>query len=156
MKEIYKQFGCDDLHRKQAIFSSLFIMQNRMQTAGEKILKDITMKQWLVIAMTGCCPPPRTLTKVGKLMGCSRQNVKTLARALEEKGFVRLVAGSQNSVCIELTEKAQEYTAEFDKRTGIALNLLFSEFSEEEIKQLYILYMKLYDGLDKVEDYAKQ
>lgn len=89
-------------------------------------------------------------------MGCSRQNVKTLARALEEKGFVRLEAGVQNSVCIELTNKVQEYAAEFDRHTGIALDLLFSDFSEEEIKQLYILYMKLYDGLEKVEEYAKK
>ncbi|MDD6326951.1 MAG: hypothetical protein PUA62_00665 [Lachnospiraceae bacterium] len=108
-----------------------------------------------MLAMTGCCPPPRTLTKVGKLMGCSRQNVKTLARALEEKGFIRLVQGGQNSVCIELTEKVQEYAAEFDSRTDEALSLFFSEFTGEEIQQIYTLYMKLYDGLEKVEEYAK-
>ena len=58
-----------------------------MQTAGEKLQTEISMKQWLLLAMTECCPEPRTLTNIGNLMGCSRQNVKKLALALEKKGF---------------------------------------------------------------------
>ena len=83
---LLKEFDCDMEHRIQAIFSSIFIMQNRMQTAGEKIQTQISMKQWLLLAMAGSCPEPRTLTNLGTLMGCSRQNVKKLALALEKRG----------------------------------------------------------------------
>ena len=98
---IFKEYECDTEHRMQAIFSSVFVLQNRMQTAGEKLQTQISMKQWLLLAMAACCPEPRTLTDVGKLMGCSRQNIKKLALALEKKSFVRLVSGGNNSVCIE-------------------------------------------------------
>ena len=142
-KELFNQYGDDTEHRIQAIFSSIFVMQNRMQTAGEKIQTQISMKQWLLLTMTASCPEPRTLTNVGALMGCSRQNVKKLAMALEKQGFVRLVLGSNNSVNIELTEKVAEYLQEMVERHTCTLRLLFADFSEEEISALFTLYQKL-------------
>ena len=156
MNELFEQFNCDTLHRMQAIFSSIFVLQNRMQTAGEKLQTQISMKQWLLLAMTACCPEPRTLTNIGNLMGCSRQNVKKLALALEKKGFVHLQLSSNNSVLVELTEDVQRYAEEIGERQMKALSLLFSDFSEEEIGQLFFLYSKLYTGLERVENYAEE
>ena len=156
MNESFEQFNCDTTHRMQAIFSSIFVLQNRMQTAGEKLQTKISMKQWLLLAMTACCPEPRTLTNIGNLMGCSRQNVKKLALALEKKGFVRLQLSSNNSVLVELTEDVQCYAEEIGERQMKALSLLFADFSEEEIGQLFFLYSKLYTGLERVENYAEE
>ena len=156
MNESFEQFSCDTPHRMQAIFSSIFVLQNRMQTAGEKLQTEISMKQWLLLAMTECCPEPRTLTNIGNLMGCSRQNVKKLALALEKKGFVHLLLSNNNSVLVELTEKVQRYAEEIGERQMKALSLLFSDFSEEEIEQLFFLYSKLYTGLERVENYAEE
>ena len=156
MNEIFEEYGCDTLHRMQAIFSSIFVLQNRMQTAGEKLQTEISMKQWLLLAMTECCPEPRTLTNVGNLMGCSRQNVKKLALALEKKGFVRLLSSSNNSILIDLTEEVKRYTEEIGERHMRALSFLFADFSEEEIKQLFSLYKKLYAGLERMENYAEE
>lgn len=156
MNESFEQFNCDTTHRMQAIFSSIFVLQNRMQTAGEKLQTKISMKQWLLLAMTACCPEPRTLTNIGNLMGCSRQNVKKLALALEKKGFVHLQLSNNNSVLVELTEEVQRYAEEIGERQIKALSLLFSDFSEEEIEQLFFLYSKLYTGLERVESYAEK
>ena len=156
MNELFEQFNCDTTHRMQAIFSSIFVLQNRMQTAGEKLQTQISMKQWLLLAMTACCPEPRTLTNIGNLMGCSRQNVKKLALVLEKKGFVHLQLSSNNSVLVELTEDVQRYAEEIGERQMKALSLLFSDFSEEEIEQLFFLYSKLYTGLERVENYAEE
>lgn len=156
MDEIFEQYKCDTEHRMQAIFSSIFVLQNRMQTAGEKLQTQISMKQWLLLAMAACCPEPRTLTNVGTLMGCSRQNIKKLALALEKKGFIRLLSGANNSVCIELTDKVGQYTEEIGERHLQTLKLLFSDFSEDEIKQLFSLYTKLFAGMERVEKYAEE
>lgn len=156
MNESFEQFDCDTTHRMQAIFSSIFVLQNRMQTAGEKLQTKISMKQWLLLAMTACCPEPRTLTNIGNLIGCSRQNVKKLALALEKKGFVHLQLSNNNSVLVELTEEVQRYAEEIGERQIKALSLLFSDFSEEEIEQLFFLYSKLYTGLERVESYAEE
>lgn len=156
MNELFEAYDCDTQHRVQAIFSSIFVLQNRMQTAGEKLQTEISMKQWLLLAMTECCPEPRTLTNIGNLMGCSRQNIKKLALALEKKGFVRLLFGANNSVCIELTDKINAYAKEMGELHLQALKLLFADFNEEEIKQLFHLYAKLYMGVERVEKYAEE
>lgn len=156
MNDFFEAFGCDTQHRVQAIFSSIFVLQNRMQTAGEKLQTDISMKQWLLLAMTECCSEPRTLTNIGNLMGCSRQNIKKLALALERKGFVRFLLGANNSVCIELTDKVNAYAQEMGTRHLQALTLLFADFSEEEIEQLFHLYAKLYAGVERVEQYTEE
>ena len=156
MNEMYESFSADNLERTKAIFASIFVMQNRMQTACEKLQTQISMKQWLLIAMTVSCPEPRTLSSVGSLMGCSRQNIKKLAAALENKGFVQLLQGANNSVRIELTEKAAQYFAEMEQRHSKTMQLLFSHFSEEEIMQLFRLYGKLYEGIEKVEKFAQE
>ena len=109
------------------------------------------MKQWLMLTIIEVCPRPHTLTNVGAYMGCSRQNAKQLAMALSKKGYVRLVLGAQNSVHIELTEKAAEYERKMGKRYESALRLLFSDFSEDELPQFYELYKKLYSGVEKIE-----
>ncbi len=156
MNELFEQFNCDTQHRIQAIFSSIFVLQNRMQTACEKLQTKISMKQWLLLAMTECCPEPRTLTNIGNLMGCSRQNVKKLALALEKKGFVNLQLSNNNSVHIELTEEVKRYAEEIGERHLKALSLLFDDFSEQEIEQLFSLYTKLYAGLERLENYAEE
>ena len=156
VNDFFETFGCDTQHRVQAIFSGIFVLQNRMQTAGEKLQTEISMKQWLLLVMTECCPEPRTLTNIGNLMGCSRQNIKKLALALEKKGFVRLLLGVNNSVCVELTDKVNAYAQEIGGRNLQALSLLFADFSEDEIKQLFQLYTKLYAGVERVEQYVEE
>lgn len=154
--EIFESYDCNTEQRMQAIFTSIFVLQNRMQTAGEKLQTQISMKQWLLLAMAACCPEPRTLTNVGNLMGCSRQNIKKLALALEKKGFVRLLSGGNNSVQIELTNKVSQYAEEMGERHLQSLKLLFSDFSEDEINQLFNLYAKLFAGMARVENYAEK
>lgn len=60
MDKLFEEYDCDTEHRVQAIFSSIFILQNRMQTAVEKLQTEISLKQWLLLVMTTCCPEPRT------------------------------------------------------------------------------------------------
>jgi len=156
MKELFEQFGGNNLNRMQAVFASFFIIQNRLQTSYEKLKNDITMKQWLMLTMIGVCPEPHTLTNIGAYMGCSRQNTKQLAMALSKKGYVRLVLGAQNSVNIELTEEVYNYEKKTSKRNEEVLRLFFSDFSEQELLTLYQLYKKLYTGIEKVENQMEE
>ena len=152
---LLKEFDRDTPHRVMALFCGIFIQQNRMQTACEKIQTDISMKQWLMLAMLEQCPEPKTLTNVGKLMGCSRQNIKKLAAALAQKGYLTMTEGTNNAVCLEETEKVAAYSAQMAERRSQVMQLLFADFSEAEISQFYALHRKLYAGIQRVEEYAK-
>lgn len=73
--ELFESYGCDTPHRVQGIFKH-FCFAKSYADSRRKLQTEISMKQWLLLAMTECCPEPRTLTNIGNLMGCSRQNVK--------------------------------------------------------------------------------
>lgn len=154
MKRLLDRYDCDTPHRMQGIFCNIFIQQNRLQTACEKVQQNMSMKQWLLLALLEQCPEPKTLTNVGRLMGCSRQNVKKLAAVLEQKGYLTITPNGGHTVCLAPTEKVEAYAREMDARRGQVLRLLFSEFREEEIAQLYALHRKLYTGMERVENYA--
>lgn len=156
MNELYKAQNVNTESRIGAIFTCIFILQNRLQTAGEKIQTEITMKQWLLLAMVNTCPEPRTLTSVGELMGCSRQNVKKLALALQNKGYLQLCEGYNNSINIQFTDKMNEYMKGMNERHVNTLKLLFADFTEDEIQQMFIFMGKLYDGVERVEEYADE
>ena len=140
----------------QAIFSSIFVLQNRLQSAGDKLQTEISMKQWLLLAMTEVCPEPRTLTRIGALMGCSRQNVKKLAQALAQNAFVQLERGAGNAVEVVLTERAAQYIDATADQNAEALAMLFADLSEAEIAELFRLYRKLYAGMTRLEAYARE
>lgn len=97
-----------------------------------------------MLAMLEQCPEPKTLTNVGKLMGCSRQNIKKLAAVLAQKGYLTMTEGANNAVCLEETEKVAAYSAQMAERRSQVMQLLFADFSEEEISHFYSLNRKLY------------
>ena len=155
MLDLFESLSVDTPNQMRGIFASIFIIQNRLQTAGEKIQSEISMKQWLLLAMVKFCPQPRTLTNIGNLMGCSRQNVKKLALTLENKGYIQLVHGKKSSICIELTNKANIYSTKMAEKHSQTLKLLFADFNSDEIEQLFNLYVKLYSGITRVENFTK-
>lgn len=158
LEKIIKEYAKDDLHRKQGIFASLFILQNKLQTAGDKLDPELTMKQWLLLAMAETFEGPATLTEIGQMMGCSRQNVKKIALTLEKKGFVRLEKkeGDSRAVCLLQDERMKKYAQRVGAMQQEVLTLLFEDFSEEEIEALYQGVRKLYAGISKIEKYVEE
>lgn len=158
LEKIIKEYAKDDLHRKQGIFASMFILQNRLQTACDKLDPELTMKQWLLLAMAATHEGASTLTEIGRLMGCSRQNVKKIALSLEKKGFVRLEKkeGDSRAICLLQDERMKEYAQRVGAMQQEVLNLLFEDFTAEEIETLYQGVIKLYAGISKVEKYVEE
>ena len=154
LEDVLDNYNSDNLSRQQAIYTSFFVIQNRLQTSGEKAQSELSMKQWLLLTILSVCPKPHTLTNVGKMMGCSRQNVKKLAILLEAKGYIKTIEGTNNSLCIELTNKVNDYSNEIGYKQVKMLELLFSQFNEDEIKSFFSMIQKLYNGLGKVEEYV--
>ncbi|WP_124058658.1 MarR family winged helix-turn-helix transcriptional regulator [Vaginisenegalia massiliensis] len=138
------------------LFGLLFIVENRLTTACEKIQTEISMKQWLLLALVMTQADSQTLTELGKLMGCSRQNIKKLALALEQKGLVQLKEGPRKSYDIQVLPKAYELADQMALRHETTLRLLFSDFSQQEIQIFHRLYSKLEINIKKVEDYANE
>ena len=154
LEDILDNYNDNNLSREQAIYTSFFVIQNRLQTSGEKAQSELSMKQWLLLTIVSVCPKPHTLTNIGKMMGCSRQNVKKIVNLLEAKEYIEIIEGTNNSLHIELTDKVECYSNEIGYKQMKMLELLFSEFNEIEISSFFKLIQKLYKGLEKVEEYV--
>ncbi|MBR6072404.1 MAG: hypothetical protein IKP77_06230 [Acholeplasmatales bacterium] len=154
LEDILDDYNNDTLSREQAIYTSFFVIQNRLQTSGEKAQSELSMKKWLLLTIVSVCPKPHTLTNIGKMMGCSRQNVKKLITLLETKGYIEIIEGTNNSLCIELTNKVQSYSNEIGFKQMKMLELLFSEFNDDQIKLFFNMIQKIFIGLEKVEKYV--
>lgn len=157
LEQLIQEYAESGLQRRQGIFASVFLMQNRLQTACDKLDEEITMKQWLLLAMAGTSEVPMSLTDLGILMGCSRQNVKKLALSLEQKGFLRLgkKQGDSRVVCVILEEKMRSYTERVGDMQQKVMDLLFRGFTEAEICSLYQGIMNLQRNIEEVEKYVE-
>ena len=148
-------FSDDRRHMEQMIFASIFIHQNKMQTACDKLDSEITMKQWLLLAVVSTFDTPMSLSQIGEIMGCSRQNVKKLANSLQKKGYIKYESDNR-STFILVENKMKEYISKVGDMQENVLKILFEDFSNEEIKQYFNLVTKLYSGIEKVENYAHE
>lgn len=148
-------FSADRKHMEQMIFASIFIHQNKMQTACDKLDSEITMKQWLLLAVVSTFDTPMSLSQIGEIMGCSRQNVKKLSDSLQKKGYVKYESNNR-STFILVEDKMKKYINKVGDMQENVLKILFEDFSSEEIKQYFNLVIKLYSGIEKVENYANE
>lgn len=146
----------ENIDNKQYIFANIFILANRLQTACEKIQKDITMKQWLMLALISKTDSKQNLSNIGKIMGCSRQNIKKLARPLQEKGYIEFVKGDNNSLNIITTDKFDQYSKSMANRHSKSLELLFDEFSNEDLANLAKYFDKFFLTIENVESYGEE
>ncbi|CCL14520.1 TPA: MarR family transcriptional regulator [Clostridioides difficile] len=156
-ESLMKKYMVDDDSRKQAIFASIFVMQNKLQTTCDKLDPELTMKQWLLLAIADSVDETLTLTKLGELMGCSRQNVKKLAIALEKKGFIEIEQNEKDSraICLVTKDRVEEYSKKVRGMQEKVLQLLFEDFTEKEAEQLFFGIMKLSIGIENVKNYVE-
>lgn len=148
-------FRFSDTKEKQekAIFSTLFIAGNRLQTIFDNNIPDITLKQFMLLTMVKQSEKELTFTQLGKLLGCSRQNIKKLAEVLAKKGYVTIQQNSSDirAACIAPTDKMIHFFTEIFTEYEHKLSLLFEVYDEQEVKQFFYLMMKLYAGIETFE-----
>lgn len=149
-----KEFSGKRENEIRGIFSSISILQNRLQTIFDKTDEALTLKQFMLLTMIKYSDKKTTLTHLGNLLGSSRQNVKKLATSLEQKGFITISHEIDNkkNTSLSLTQKAEDYADKVSALHTEKLNGIFSDYSDEEIHLFYQLITKLYAGVEREEN----
>lgn len=134
------------------VFANLFLSLTRLQTAGDKVDPSITMKQWLLIAVI-MKSENRTLTALGKQLGCSRQNVKKLAQPLIRSGFLMMESDENDAraVKVKLTDDCLRHLKKRESYETSFMELLFSDFSIEDLETFMELMQKYFAGIERIE-----
>lgn len=153
LTELIRRFKDTRENQEKAIFSTLFIAENRLQTVFDQSDPAVTLKQFMLLTMVRQSEGNQTFTQLGNLLGCSRQNIKKLAAVLEKKGFVTIAQDPEDKRASILIPTAR-LTAYFDQMASHhrqKLASLFQEYTDQEITQLFTLLMKLYGGIESLE-----
>jgi len=157
LQDFVTRFSNGRERQGKAIFSSLFILGNRLQTLFDQRIPELSLKQFMLLSIVRQAAGPMPLTQLGKLLGCSRQNVKKLGTALERKGFVTFQSDPKDErvICICPTQRAEDYFHGAFAPYQQELSCLFVRYSDEEVKLLFTLLSRLYQGVDDLERQGK-
>lgn len=153
LTDLITKFSSNTESQRKVIFSTLFIAVNKLQTIFDNHIPNVSLKQFMLLSVIRHAKEPLTLTQLGNLLGCSRQNVKKLADVLTKKGFVTIqhIPYDTRALCICSTEKVNDYFQNDFSKYQENLRYLFEVYTDEEVKTLFILLSKLYTGIENLE-----
>ncbi|MDE6747867.1 MAG: MarR family transcriptional regulator [Lachnospiraceae bacterium] len=151
--DLITKFSDTTENQEKAIFSTLFIAGNKLQTLFDDRIPEISLKQFMLLSIIRQSKEQLTFTQLGNLLGCSRQNIKKLADVLIKKGFITIQQSPHDTraFCIYPTEKVNDYFQNGFIEYQKELRYLFEVYTYEEIKTLFILLSKLYSGIENLE-----
>lgn len=153
LENLIARFSGTTENQKKAIFSTLFIAGNKLQTLFDNHIPEISLKQFMLLSVVRQSEEPLTLTQLGNLLGCSRQNIKKLADVLRKKGFITIQQSPHDTraMCICPTEKVNDYFINDFSEYQEKLKYLFEVYTDKEIETLFILLSRLYAGIENLD-----
>jgi DNA-binding MarR family transcriptional regulator len=140
--------------QEQFIFGSISLLANRLQAAGDGVMKEITLKQFLLlIVIENIDKDDPSLNDIAIEMGSTRQNIKKMIDILAAKGFVKVtrLENDKRNLSVSLTERAYTFFKKYDKAGNEFLGKLFEDISEENMKILYETFTKLFENISGLE-----
>lgn len=153
LNDLIASFSSTTENQRKAIFSTLFIAGNKLQTLFDNHIPEVSLKQFMLLSIIRQSKEPLTFTQSGNLLGCSRQNIKKLADVLMKKGFITIRQSplDTRAMCICPTEKANSYFQNDFSKYQEELKYLFEVYTDSEIETLFILLSRLYAGIENME-----
>jgi len=157
IEEYIEQKGKTTDGKKSVLFFSLFVMTNRIETIYNAGMEGLTLKQLMLLILVSISEG-ETFTTYGKIMGSSRQNIKTLAESLEKKSYVSIKKNENDRrACgIFLTSKTIKHFKDTDEYYTKQILSLFSEFTDEEIGLMFTFITKFLTGIQRMECHDKK
>lgn len=151
--DLITRFSGTTENQRKAVFSTLFIAGNKLQTLFDNHIPEVSLKQFMLLSIVRQSKEQLTFTQLGDLLGCSRQNIKKLADALMKKGFVTIQQSPHDvrALCICPTEKVNDYFQNDFLEYQEELKYLFEVYTDEEVKMLFLLLSRLYAGIENLE-----
>jgi DNA-binding MarR family transcriptional regulator len=142
----------NSMDKRFALFGYFFAMSNRLQTVGDRFYEEITCKQFfLMICLRLFENGAPTINELSEIMGCSHQNVKSIAGKLEEKGYLEIRPDSDDArkLRIRLTSKADSLAQKYQKKELDFIDMLFTGISDKQIETTFKTLEKMEENINE-------
>lgn len=130
----------------------LSAFDNRFQAVADKMMQEISWKQFFAIICINMCKESPTIKELAEIMGSSHQNVKQILLKLEKKEFVDISVdpSDKRKQRVELTRKCREFCKANDEMSTRAMEAMFDRISREQLQITIRTIMQMEDNLKKI------
>ncbi|MDO5561045.1 MAG: MarR family transcriptional regulator [Oscillospiraceae bacterium] len=143
----------------QMLFGKTLILANKIQTFGDSIFDDFTLKQWFLLVTIKNIPEqdPNVQT-IAEISGTSRQNIKKMLDILSAKGYVRLTVSQSDrrALSVSLTEKTKDYLDKNEEKGVELTKYLFEGISDSDIDTANKVSLTMLENLNKMEKHYEK
>lgn len=150
-KEVMQYENIDFTSTQSSYFllGLLSAFENRFQAVADKLIGEISWKQFFAIICINLCKEKPTIKELAGIMGSSHQNVKQILLKLEKKGFVNISIDGEDrrKQRVELTKKCIQFCNVNDNKSDSAMKAMFNGISEEQLLVTIKTIMQMEDNL---------
>ena len=132
----------------------LSAFDNRFQAVADRLIGEISWKQFFTIICINLCRESPTLQQLADVMGTSHQNCKQLLIKLQKKGFVTLEndPNDRRKQRIHLTEQCTTFCQQRDEYSQQLMQQMFSGIPEENLRITIQTIMQMEQQLTTLAD----
>lgn len=132
----------------------LSAFENRFQAVADKMMKEISWKQFFAVICINLCRETPTINELSEIMGSSHQNVKQILLKLERKGFINFVAdeGDKRKLRVVITDYCKEFCEKNDEQSVMIMKKMFSGLSEEQLQVTIRTIIQIEDNLKNIDN----
>ena len=114
----------------------LSAFENRFQAMADKVMGEISWKQFFAIICINMCKEAPTINELSEILGSSHQNVKQILIKLEKKGFIGFKAdeSDKRKQRIYLTEQCREFCNKNDNLSKTIMEKMFDGIPKKELE----------------------
>ena len=154
IKQVMQHENIDFTGMEESYFllGLLSAFDNRFQAVADKMMQEVSWKQFFAIICTSMCKEEPTIRELAEIMGSSHQNVKQILLKLEKKGFVSITVDEKDKrkQRVGLTQKCREFCEANDEKSMQAIITMFEGVSREQLQITIQTIMQMEDNLKKL------
>lgn len=140
---------------KYLLFGGTFILANKLQAVGDKVVDGLSTKQFFVLRqmMDMQTEPPPTITQIATEMDSSRQNITKMLESLERQGYVTILENEADhrSRSVRMTEAGLQAAVRTADNAKDFLELLFEGIPDEELRVAGEVLVRMVGNLEKMQ-----
>lgn len=146
----------DWIQKAQITFGNILIVANKIQSKGDGLFDDLSLKQWFLLIIVSNMPETDlSINRIAEVNGTTRQNVRKMLEIMRNKGYVELCQGKKDARTLEvqLTNKTKEFLKANEELGILYTRQLFEGVKEEQLDTVNNVCNKLFSNL---ENFRKQ
>lgn len=141
------------------VYGTLFSLTNRIQTIGDDVFFDISMKQHFILMVVGLFNDKSpSLKDVADIVGCSYQNVKKLATTLETKGYLKIERDTIDKRKYNLIkmDKVKTVSSAIDSEIKQFIAVLYKEVTQKQLLSTLTVLQQMDQNLKALQQSPKK